>query len=657
MENAAGWIRPRAWVLLLLLSPACGPAGEKGHDPAGPGLAPKVEETGPAFLNQSPDVAYVGSGACSTCHAEIALAFRKTGMGRSWYPMSRSVAMEDFTDHNELVIGKTGLHYRMLERDGHYYQRQFLVDDKGREFAVDEREMMQVVGSGNHSRLYITIRDGRFYQMPVAWYTADRLWDLAPGFQINNFFFSRQITPECTFCHNATMEPVEGTRNRYQEPVPAGIDCERCHGPGQLHVEKWTDPGSESQPGTDLTIVNPKRLSRSRRIQICYQCHLGGSETAERPARNGRSRYEYRPGASLLDVMVPNGYEEPDPSKFNVTGQADRMILSRCYSGSGGRLECLTCHNPHVSVYHAELPADYYRQKCLGCHRTDQCRGPDAMRQATEPIDDCVSCHMRRAEPSDHGHAVFIDHWIRKRIDIDPSHEQKSFRFVPILAETAQVLTPGEIELYRGRTGLLKSFQTTEPARQFTLRREADASFRAALKEGLDTADAWYFLGKNLMYFPRYKEAAEAFTKALERDPGHRDARFELASALLNLNQPARAAGLFQEMLKANPRDPAALADLGRCQLTLGRPEEALRLFDRALQEDPGKASLYANRGAALAALGRSQEAAGAAGQAARLDPGNSPIWQFYADLLGKIRRREEEQAARRHLAELNPAG
>jgi Flp pilus assembly protein TadD len=523
--------------------------------------------------------------------------------------------------------------------------------------AVDERRMDQVVGSGNHSRIYVTLHEGRFYQMPVAWYSQARVWDLAPGFEHNNLFFSREITAECTFCHNAVMEPVAGTRNAYAGRTPDGIDCERCHGPGRLHVEKWSSPEPEtgSTPaddtaGIDPSIVNPRHLPLHLRRQVCYQCHLGGSETSERLPRDGRSPYVFRPGTSLLEAMLPYGYEQPLGARFNVTGQVDRMILSRCFTASGGRLECLTCHNPHVTVYREDRPPDHFRRACLTCHQEPDCTATHEARQATSPPDDCVTCHMRRAEPSDHKHATFIDHWIRRTIDVDPVEKRTDYRFVPILPETSLVLGEAALESHRGRAALLKAFQAETPPLAARLRQEAEASFRAAVDKGADDADTWYFRGKNLTYIPRWEEAAAAFRKALERRPGYREAALDLAGVLLNQQRPAEAAAVYRKLDEEQPGDPAVLADLGRCELALGRPREALALFEAALEKDPLRGSLHANRAAALAALTREGEAAAAASRALALEPQNRMFWAFFSELLTALGRLDEAAEANRQV-------
>ena len=90
---------------------------------------------------------YVGGEACRPCHTEVWSTFSRTGMGRSWYPMSRAPIVEDWTSHNTIEVPATGLRYRMSRRDGKFFMRQSIADGRGGETAVDERELAWVVGS------------------------------------------------------------------------------------------------------------------------------------------------------------------------------------------------------------------------------------------------------------------------------------------------------------------------------------------------------------------------------------------------------------------------------------------------------------------------------------------------------------------------------
>ena len=119
------------------------------------GVLPVATPSGdppPPFLNHDPSVRYVGRDACRECHAGNFANFVRTGMGQSFYPMTPDRVVEDFTDRNEFVDEASGLRYRMIRRGDRFFQRQYLLDSQGRETAVDEREMVYVIGSNHHSR-------------------------------------------------------------------------------------------------------------------------------------------------------------------------------------------------------------------------------------------------------------------------------------------------------------------------------------------------------------------------------------------------------------------------------------------------------------------------------------------------------------------------
>src|SRR5260370_1455425 len=79
-------------------------------------------------------------------------------------------------------------------------------------------------------------------------------------------------------CHARTAERVEHAESRYHEPLfrqGSAIGCERCHGPGELHVHRRED-SAWMGGGFDETIVNPGRLEPALREAVCQQCHLQG---------------------------------------------------------------------------------------------------------------------------------------------------------------------------------------------------------------------------------------------------------------------------------------------------------------------------------------------------------------------------------------------
>ena len=129
----------------------------------------------------------------------------------------------------------------MYEQAGRYYQRRYQIGPDGRERNV-VKEIHFVLGSGNHARTYLhRTPGGQLLQLPIGWY-AERggFWAMNPGYdRPDHVDFRRKIDKECFFCHNA-YPPVQSDSGQRELTVagtmPEGIDCQRCHGPGQSHV-------------------------------------------------------------------------------------------------------------------------------------------------------------------------------------------------------------------------------------------------------------------------------------------------------------------------------------------------------------------------------------------------------------------------------------
>lgn len=614
------------------------------------------------FLNQNPEVAYLGRDACKTCHFEIYASFLKTGMGRSFTTMSPAMAEENFSGDGNGLLTHTDMGYKMTARNEHYYQRQFILTPEGEEWLPDERKIRYVIGSGNHSRSYITLQDDRFLQMPVCWYPQERIWDLCPGYEETNDHFTRTIPSLCVFCHNGRMTTSPAADNAFLEPIPDGIGCERCHGPGALHVKKWREGDTVPSGGLDPTIVNPRRLPVDQRLQVCFQCHLGDSNAGVWVLNPRTPPEDWRPGQDLQKSIIQFRYKEPLAASFGISSQADRLMLSRCFKESEGKLECLTCHNPHVSIYQPDRPDDYFTARCTACHSDHGCSESLEKRRQTETPDDCVDCHMRKAEPHDHPHTLFTDHWIRTRLPADGEPDQRTRHDLePVMSAQFSRLDQSEQDFAFGRAYLQMTLNTAGPERTF-LRREAERYLRQALAGGLDTAEVWYQLGENLSQEKRWAEAESAFRTALERDPAHKEAALDWAEALVELNRPEKAVPIYAAVLNDHPDNDRALEELGRLALSAGRPLEALRLMDEAVAISPWTATHHANRAMALARLGRHQEALRAVRRGATLNPEAPEIWAYYAELLRRAGRVEEADAAIRRsriLAErgAGPAG
>src|SRR6185369_7803387 len=201
-----------------------------------------------------------------------------------------------------------GRHYQTVRRDGRIFQRRFERNAKGEQTNAYELEATHVVGSGNHARTYLHRSEaGEFTELPLTWYSQEKRWAMSPGFDnITPADFTRMVDERCLFCHNGYPDATG--------KLAEGIDCQRCHGPGSRHIAVASKAGAQ-RTEIAAAIVNPRKLSAERQLDVCLQCHLE-TTSAELPAmilRFGRQVNSFRPGEELGAYAV----QFDDPSSTN----------------------------------------------------------------------------------------------------------------------------------------------------------------------------------------------------------------------------------------------------------------------------------------------------------------------------------------------------
>lgn len=425
-----------AGCLLLAISGLIWVVWQRGHGASG-GDGGAVSWPRSPWKNARLDVAYVGDAACARCHGEISETFRRHPMGRSLAPISSAPAVGGGDDPDgSTTFEAAGSRFTVDRRGGRMVHREARLDAEGRVLAQVEAVVAYALGSGTRGVSYLVERDGRLFESPISWYSQKRRWDISPGYEVENPHFDRPIEPGCLFCHANRVEPVEYAVNRYAEPIFRGhsIGCERCHGPGELHVRRpeWVDD-------RDPTIVNPKHLEPALRVAVCEQCHVLGTQRVERP---GRSLFDYRPGLPTTAFVAIFGRAEEAGNK--AVDHVTQMKVSRCFRESRGALDCTSCHDPHQVPAPAEKTA-HFRQRCLACHEPDGCRLPGSVRLSRSPGDDCVGCHMPRAQSVDIAHTATTDHRIIRSPGAPPALPGVPDSAFPLVLLNGDGLAPAEI--------------------------------------------------------------------------------------------------------------------------------------------------------------------------------------------------------------------
>jgi hypothetical protein len=592
--------------VLALMVPSCRPQPTRP-----PANRPVTSSPPPVAAARRPDD-FVGSGACATCHTEIAAAFAAHPMGRSLGPIEAVDRIE--TRSTGPVAHDRERRYFVEERDGHTVHVERVEDAAG---TIYEQSVAMhfALGSGRRGRAYLAAREGQLFQSPLGWYTQRNDWNLSPGYRDDRGLrFERMIDNSCLYCHAGRTEAAtvpNGPARRFTERIffEAAIGCERCHGPGGRHVARMERSGEDGRglstaavaspaaavaPDTGHAasdIVNPARLTSERREAVCNQCHLAGVAVIP---RTGHGFFDVRPGDLLDDTLVVLTSNPGD--RREAVSHVEQMRASRCFAASSGALGCTSCHDPHAVPAPDDRTA-FFRQRCIACHATDACALPAARRDAVA-ADSCIACHMPRRATADVPHTALTDHTIPRR----PADQEKpkamdrtrhDHRNVTVFEGGAARLPAREVDRALGLWNATLALRQRDPQRAATavellMGGSTAASTTVGMPETvIDDVPVLVVLG-------------ELFAAT---------GRGQLAEAC------------YARVLALDPDDEVALAGLSALAAETGDLVTALEHADRLTAVSPFIAEAHIRRAGLLAGRSRWQECREAAERAVGLDP------------------------------------
>jgi hypothetical protein len=330
-------------------------------------------------------------------------------MGRSLLALPSAIGPAAPAQSPRIPGASPGRFYEVETRGGALYQTEILVDAQGQEVHRQSYQLAYVLGMENGA-CYLIKRGDYLCEAPLTYYVRHGTWGLSPGYERNDVGFNRPMDAACIYCHSGRPQPVANRPGLFQaRPFrEEAMGCENCHGPGQLHAFE-RGKGTPVPRKPDLLIVNPARLSPALARDICLTCHQGGDTSVLLP---GKSYADFRPGTPSAETFALFKL----PAKPGQSPEADvlehgfSMSSSKCFTASGGKLGCLTCHDPHTQPP-PERKAAFFREKCLHCHRDASCTLRPAER-AQRNGNDCAACHMVRRDLTTFSHSALTNHRI-----------------------------------------------------------------------------------------------------------------------------------------------------------------------------------------------------------------------------------------------------
>jgi tetratricopeptide (TPR) repeat protein len=336
---------------------------------------------------------YVGAAKCSECHAPNFDSQQHSRHNRTFFRVGQMAELP-FPKQPVADPDDPAVTHSYLRRDGH-------IEHETRVHGQIARTILDYAfGSGDRGLTPVGHDEhDKFFQSRLSFYGSEQGWKVTfgqagpPGSDdlCRGAPLTRDGVRLCIFCHQTN--PTAVLSGKGPEADDLAIGCEKCHGPGGNHLLAL----EASRKPDDLAIARPTMARGEPIIQLCGQCHARRS----------------------VDVALGQ------PTATEVRFQGTTLPQSRCYRESGGKLDCVTCHNPHRD---AETSSEYYEAKCLQCHGAATSARPlpsaggsgQAFKARTacpvNPMSGCISCHMPKDRDSV-PNSIFTDHFIRVRCE------------------------------------------------------------------------------------------------------------------------------------------------------------------------------------------------------------------------------------------------
>jgi len=334
---------------------------------------------------------FVGAQACAACHAKMHDTWLRGRHSRMLQPAGAASVVGDFSQANITLHGRQ---FQLRAAGGSYFVTESYLTGKPQEHRVEF-----TLGSRRVQHYLATIDKGWIVVLPPSWDVERRQWfdnmdivrpaagDRTPVQQWNR---------DCVTCHVSGeakhFDPV--ARDYATRWTDFGTSCERCHGPGRAHVQRYSQSPAHAAGGEPL-IVKPTRLDATRSTMICAQCHsLRNIINPDFTAGSDyfdffQPRLEYDPGTDRELPYWPDGR----PRRFS--NDAIGLWQSACFRR--GQAACTTCHrDPHEpNVDRNPQLAPTNNALCTQCHDAIGRDVPAHTRHAAASAGSaCVECHM-----------------------------------------------------------------------------------------------------------------------------------------------------------------------------------------------------------------------------------------------------------------------
>jgi predicted CXXCH cytochrome family protein len=302
--------------------------------------------------------AYVGSAACTGCHAAEAEAWSGSDHAKAWTLPSDATVLGDFDDTTFEHGGQTTRFFR--EGGG------FFIETEGSDGVRRAYPVVGVAGVDPLQQYLLSPVPGRTQAYDIAWDVKARRWypvfpnDPSPpgdGFHWTGPYKSWEA--RCAECHATgyTRNYAPASRTYAPKVAEIGVGCEACHGPGAAHIDWAKSPDARiSTPGLTATgLTAALAASAATEIGQCATCHSRREAHGDGNPVPGTPYHE-----AFTLSLLREGLYHADGSILDEVFEGGSFLQSKMYARG---VRCTDCHEPHAGTLRAKGNA-----VCTQCH-------------------------------------------------------------------------------------------------------------------------------------------------------------------------------------------------------------------------------------------------------------------------------------------------
>ena len=633
---------------------------------------------------------FAGTSSCRECHENFYQLWAPSHHGLAMQPYTETFAQDNLTEHPGHITVGTFQYQAVVGPDqGH-------VLETGPEGSKKYR-IEQVLGGKNVYYFLTPWLRGRLQTLPLAYNVNTKAWFDTAASGVRHFPGNEQdervhwtdplytFNTSCYDCHVSQLASnYDLETDTYQtEWAEAGINCETCHGPSQLHVKNYKRARETGIEPNELGLISTHSFNREQTNGMCNSCH----------AKMSPITASFDPGERFFDhfdlITLDNADFYPDGRDLGENYTMTSWRMSGCFKS--GQMDCMHCHTSSGRYRFSE--PDNALGACLPCHQSkaDNFEAhTHHKREEKGPV--CISCHMpmtafAHMNRSDHSMrpplpgvsaefksdvACLLCHtdqkaeWADKNVRewhgdtfqqpyLDQARlldQARRGRWKNLDAMLASVQKAGRDEIYA--TSLIRSLVACEDNRKWpvlidTLKKDPSPLVRSAAATALDgyyvDAGIQTLLAATQDDYRLVRVRAASSLAALPRDNVPKPSLASLEKATQEL----------ETSFTSRQDDFAAHFNRGNYLMNRLDYDAAIEAFETTHKLRPDFQPPYVNRAFAHNAKGQNSQAELAFLKALKIDPNSVPVHINLGMLLGEMERIPEAEKAFRRAAQLDP--